>query len=532
VSKLTRALCLAALLAASSACHAAKTLVYCSEGSPEGFNPQFFLTGATADASSIPIYNRLVAFAPGTTSVVPSLAESWTGSADGLVYTFKLRQGVKFHSNAKFKPTRDFNADDVLFSYFRMADPNHPFHRVKHGQTYVNFDDMGMNRIVDKLEKLDPYTVRFTLKHPEAPFVANLAMDFASILSAEYADKMMAAGTPEVIDHEPIGTGPFQFVSYQKDTVIRYKAFDAYWDGRPKIDHLVFAITIEPSVRYAKLKAGECHVMALPKPGDVLLMKNDPDIKLLAKEGMNIGYIGFNIEKKPLGDKLVRQALNLAVDKRAIVRTVYQEFGQVAKNPIPPSMWSHNDRVGEYPYDPARARELLAKAGLAGGFELELWYLPMSRPYNPDGRRMAELVQADWEKIGVKTRLVTFEWSEYRRRAKAGEHQAMMFGWFSGNGDPDNLFVPQLGCDAVKGGGNVSRWCDPRFERLVQQAKTLPLESSRARLYEQAQQIVFEEAPRINIAHSVGFTPVRKEVLNYVMDATGHHDFSKVDLAR
>ena len=227
----------AVLLAGTGQAFAAKTLVYCSEGSPEGFNPQFFTTGTTLDASSVPMYNKLVEFDLGTTNVVAGLAESWTAAPDGLSYTFKLRRGVKFHANSKFTPTRDFNADDVLFSYNRMADPAHPFHKTSPGQTFAYFDDMDMKNIVDRLEKVDPTTVRFVLKKPEAPFMANLAIDFASVLSAEYADKMKAAGTPEVIDREPIGTGPFQFVSYQKDAVIRYKAFDAHWSGRPKIDN-------------------------------------------------------------------------------------------------------------------------------------------------------------------------------------------------------------------------------------------------------------------------------------------------------
>ena len=134
---LLRAALIAGLLLSSSAALAKGTLVYCSEGSPEGFQPQFFTTGTTFDAVSVPMFNRLVEFEIGTTNIVPALAESWTVSPDGKTYTFKLRKGVKFHSNANFKPTRDFNADDVLFSYNRMADPNHPFAKVTPGQTYA-----------------------------------------------------------------------------------------------------------------------------------------------------------------------------------------------------------------------------------------------------------------------------------------------------------------------------------------------------------------------------------------------------------
>ena len=520
-------------LAALPAAAAAKgTLVYCSEGSPEGFQPQFFSTGTTFDAVSVPIFNRLVEFETGTTNIIPALAESWTVSPDSKVVTFKLRHGVKFHSNANFKPTRDFDADDVLFSWNRMADDNHPFHKMTAGQTYAYFDDMGMKNIVDKVEALDKYTVRFTLKRPEAPFLADMAMDFASINSAEYFDVMQRKGTPNAADIYPIGTGPFQYVSYQKDATIRYKAFDQYWKGRPKIDNLIFSITRDATARYAKLKTGECQVMAFPKPADLAEMNEDPQLTVLQKEGLNVGYIAFNVEKKPFDNKLVRQALNLATNKAAILKAVYQGQGQVAKNPIPPILWSYNNAVQDYPYDVAKAKQLLAQAGYPNGFEVDLWYLPVTRPYNPDGKRMAEMIQADWEKIGVKAKLITYEWAEYRKRSKTGEQTVMMFGWSGDNGDPDNFFVPLLGCEAVKGGGNVARWCNKSFEDLVIKAAQTPGKAERTKLYEQAQVIFKEEAPWITLAHSVRFDPIRKEVKGYKMDSTAHHYFTTADIVK
>ena len=528
---LLRAALVAGLLLSCSTALAKGTLVYCSEGSPEGFQPQFFTTGTTFDAVSVPMFNRLVEFEIGTTNIVPALAESWTVSPDGKTYTFKLRKGVKFHSNANFKATRDFNADDVLFSWNRMADDNHPFHKMTAGQTFSYYDDMGMKNIVDKVEKIDDYTVRFNLKRPEAPFLADMAMDFASMLSKEYFETMQKKGTPNAADVYPIGTGAFEFVSYQKDATIRYKAFDKYWGGRPKIDNLIYSITRDATARYAKLKTGECQVMAFPKPADLDEMKKDPQLSVLQKEGLNIGYIAFNVEKKPFDNKLVRQALNLATNKDAILKAVYQGNGQVAKNPIPPILWSYNNAVQDCPYDPAKAKQLLAQAGMPNGFELELWYLPVTRPYNPDGKRMAEMIQADWEKIGVKAKLLTYEWAEYRKRAKGGEHQVVMFGWSGDNGDPDNFFVPLLGCEAVKGGGNNARWCNKPFEDLIIKAAQTPKQADRAKLYEQAQVIFKEEAPWITVAHSIRFDPVRKEVKGYKMDATAHHYFDKADIA-
>jgi dipeptide transport system substrate-binding protein len=534
-SRLARAAVVAAVAAiawASGPVIAKGTLVYCSEGSPEGFQPQFFSTGTTFDAASVPMFNRLVEFEIGTTNVVPALAESWTIAPDGKAYTFKLRKGVKFHRNANFTPTRDFNADDVLFSWSRMADENHPFHKLTAGQTFAYFDDMGMKNIVDRVEKIDPYTVRFVLKRAEAPFLADMAMDFASILSKEYFDAMLAKGTPHAADAYPIGTGPFEFVSYQKDATIRYKAFDQHFRGRPKIDHLIYSITRDATARYAKLKTGECQAMAFPKPADLDAMRKDPQLTILQKEGLNVGYIAFNVEKKPFDSKLVRQALNYATNKDAILKAVYQGNGQVAKNPIPPILWGYNDAVQDYPYDPAKARQLLAQAGYPNGFEVDLWYLPVTRPYNPDGKRMAELIQADWEKVGVKTKLVTYEWAEYRKRSKTGEQAVMMFGWSGDNGDPDNFFVPLLGCEAVKGGGNVARWCNRPFEDLVIKAAQTPNQGERAKLYEQSQVIVHDEAPWIPIAHSVRFDPVRKEVKGYKMDATAHHYFNNVEIVK
>lgn len=271
----------------------AKTLIYCSEGSPEGFNPQFYTAGTTFDASSRQIYNRLVEFELGTTKVIPGLAESWSVSDDGRVYTFNLRRGVKWHNTLAFKATRDFNADDVVFSFERQLKKDHPYHNVS-GGSYEYFNGMDMPNLLIGIEKLDDYKVRLSLKEPEAPFIANLAMDFASILSAEYADVMMAAGTPEKVDLDPVGTGPFQLVGYQKDAVIRYKANPDYFRGKAAIDNLVFAITPDASVRFAKLKAGECHVMPYPNPADVAAMQRDPNIQVLDQEGLNVGYLAFN----------------------------------------------------------------------------------------------------------------------------------------------------------------------------------------------------------------------------------------------
>jgi len=506
----------------------AKTCVFCSEGSPEGFNPAFYTAGTTFDASSRPIFDRLVLFELGTTKTIPGLAEKWTISPDGKTYTFHLRKGVKFHTTKNFTPTRDFNADDVIFTFERQRDKNQPYHKVS-GGNYEYFVSTGMAALIQSIEKKDDYTVVFNLVKPDAPFIANIAMDFASIHSAEYADKMMKAGTPQEVDLNPVGTGPYVLVQYQKDSTIRYESHKQYWRGPAKIDKLVYSITPDASVRYAKLKAGECHVMPYPNPADLAQMAKDKDINLMQKEGLNVGYLAFNTEKKPFDNVKVRQALNMAINKQAIIDAVFQGAGKIAKNPIPPTIWSYNDKVKDYPYDPTAAKKLLAEAGFPNGFETDIWAMPVQRPYNPNARRMAEIIQADWDKIGVKAKIVTYEWGEYLKRSKEGEHQTLLLGWTGDNGDPDNFLAVLLGCEAV-GSANRARWCYKPFDDLLKQAKITSDVAERTRLYEKAQVIFKEQAPWVTIAHSVVFKPMRNEVVNFKIDPFGGHVFYGVDI--
>lgn len=507
----------------------AKTLVFCSEGSPEALNPQIVTTTTGINAAR-PMFNNLIEFEPGSTKIVPALAESWTISDDGTIYTFKLRAGVKFHSSRTFKPTRDMNADDVTFSLMRQWKEDHPYHKVSNS-TYDYFKDMGMPELLKAIEKVDDRTVRITLTRPEAPFLANMAMPLSAILSAEYADQLMRAGTPERLDQEPIGTGPFAFVSYQKDIALRYRVFPEYWGGRQPLDSLVFSITPNPLVRLTKLRAGECQVMAFPNPGDTSQIEGNPALKLLRQEGLNIGYLALNTSRKPFDDVRLRRAINAAIDKKSIIDAVYQAAGTVAKNPIPPTMWSYNDAVQDYPYDPALAQRLLAEAGYPDGLETDLWYMPVSRPYNPNAKRIAEMIQTDLAKIGVRVRLITDEWSRYRARLQAGEASMAMFGWTGDNGDPDNFLNVLLGCTAARpGGNNIAKWCNADYDALVTRARLTANQGEREQLYRQAQEIFKKEAPWVPIAHSVVYMATRNEVSGFRMDPLGRHPFEGVDL--
>ncbi|RKP49406.1 ABC transporter substrate-binding protein [Trinickia fusca] len=516
-------------VAASAAPLPAKTLVFCSDASPAGFDPAQYTTSVENSAAGYTVYNRLVEFEQGGTKVEPGLAQSWDVSPDGKTYTFHLRHGVKFQTTAYFKPTRELNADDVVLTFERMLDPDNAL-RKQYPVSFPYFVDLGLQKNIEKIEALDPYTVRFTLRNVSAPFLSELAMPFTSILSGEYVDQLLRAGKAQDLNQYPVGTGPFIFRSYTKDASIRFDGNPDYWKpGVVRLSKLVFEITPDPAVREAKLKKNECQVMVYPRPTDITELQADPDLQVPQQVGFNVGFLAYNTTHKPLDNVDVRRALDMAIDKLTIVKQVYQGAGQVASNPMPPTQWSYDKTLTDAPYDTAKAKALLAKAGYPDGFDITLWAMPVQRPYNPNARLMAELIQADWAKIGVRAKIVTYEWGEYVKRAHAGEHDTMLIGFTGDNGDPDNWLGVLLSCAAVKG-SNFAKWCYQPFDDLIVQAREMTDQAQRTKLYVQAQQIFKDQVPFTPIAHSIVYQPMRKDVMGFKIDPFGPTQFWNVGM--
>ena len=506
-----------------------KIFVYCSEGSPSSFNPQLETDGSTFNITHH-ILDRLFTFEHGSTKVTPNLVEKWEVNETGLEYTFDLKKGVKFHTTSYFTPTREFNTDDVLFSFNRQRDNKHPYYKIG-GGVYSYFQSMDMQNLIKDIVKINDHKVKFILSKPNAPFIANLAMEFTAILSKEYADKLLEAKTPEKIDHEPIGTGPFVFRQYTKDTLIRLNDFEDYFSKRGNITTLIFAITPDANVRLQKLRANECQLIAYPAPADLEGIRKDTNLTLLEQSGLNIGYLSMNVRKKPFDNKLVRQAVNHALNRQAYIQAVYLGNAQVAKSPLPPMVLGYNDTMKEYDYDIDKAKALLKKAGLSKGFKTDLWTLPVARPYNPSGRRLGEMMQADLAKVGIQVRLVTYDWPTYLDKRDKGEHSLAQAGWQGDNGDPDNFLHILLSCAAaVKGRSNNAGWCHKSFDDLVTKAQQTTNTEKRAQLYKKAQVIFKEEAPWVLIAHSTVYRALRKNISNYKISPIGRDVFTFVEM--
>lgn len=281
--------------------------------------------------------------------------------------------------------------------------------------------------------------------------------------------------------------------------------------------------------RLAKLQTNECQIIPAPAPVQFEEIKKNSDLTLHSVDALNVGYLAFNTEKKPFDNVLVRQALNYATDKKAIINAVFLGSGTVAKSPIPPNMLGFNNDLKDYDFDPQKAKELLKKAGLENGFEATLWSMPVQRPYNPNSRRIAEMIQSDWAKVGVKAKIVSWEWGEYLSGMRKGEHETALFGWMSDNGDPDNFADVLLGCNSIKTGSNAARWCDKAYNALVQKAKQVSKPQERAALYQQSQEIFYQQAPWIALANGKTFYATRSNVSGYSVSLMGS-DFSKAKL--
>ena len=505
-------------------------LVYCSEGNPESFNPQLVTSGTTIDATSHQIYSRLVDYDTQSGKLVPALATSWAMSDDGLSYRFTLRENVQFQHSKRFTPTRPFNADDVLFSFKRIIDTQHPYHFVSR-TGYPFFQSIGFSEQVKGIEKINDHEVVFYLTRKDASFLSNLATDFAVILSDEYAQQQLALGHPENVDHFAIGTGPFTLVQYAKNEYIRYRRHPDFWGEPAKIDMLVFDITPKSTVRLAKLIAGDCSVSALPKAGELPVIKQHEELNIESQPGLNVAFWAFNTQKPPLNDVRVRRALAYAVDKQNILRAVYQNTAIEATGVLPPASWAYDNNKGLVDYNPQKARDLLKEAGIKN-LSIDIWAMPVARAYNPNALKTAELIQSDLANIGVKVNIVSYDWSVFSQRLSRDDYDSVLIGWNADNSDPDNFFTPLLSCAAMQSNNNRSRWCNPEFDAILDSAREVSDQGERKVIYQQAEAFLAEQVPMLSLAHAKRVALTRHDVKDMQLTPFGGISFAQTSQAQ
>jgi len=545
-------------------------IIYCSESNPVTFNPQLDTSSTTSDASSHQLYDRLLDFDPESGRIVPSLASSWLVSDDGLTYAFQLRKDVWFHTTHYFEPTRNFNADDVIFSIDRWRLRSHPYHYVSGGR-YPYFESIGLAQNIASVERINGYRVEITLKRRDSSFLANLATDFAVILSEEYASQLTLAGSPSKIDELPIGTGPFKFDSYRKDHFIKYLRHDNYWRAQSSdenygtesqtetdfarteneseealftqtngqvdtfdeavVEQLIFDITPRSSLRLAKLMTGECDATAFPAQTELEVIRTREDLTLAEKPGLNIGFWAFNTQRPPFDNPDVRRALAAAIDKNTLLEAVYFDSATRAKTLLPAASWAFQNDADDTAYNPVLARKLLTDAGVEEGFSMTIWAMPVERSYNPNATKMAELIQRYLKDVGIEATIVSYDWATFRRHLLEGLHDSVLIGWSADNGDPDNFYRPLLSCGAISSGTNRAMWCNEDYDKLLNDAlKTEDIEA-RTAIYRQVNRLLYERLPLVPIAHAYRYQAYRNELEGMTINPFGGVRFGGVEKA-
>ncbi|WP_432360815.1 ABC transporter substrate-binding protein [Sporosarcina sp. UB5] len=490
------------------------TLVFGRGGDSTSLDPSRVTEGETFKVT-VNLYETLLNFGEQDTTIQPGLAKEW-GTDDGLTYTFTLQEGVKFHDGT------DFNADAVVKNFERWANGDadkFPYYNSMFGGFK---GDEG--HVIESVNADGDYTVIIKLKRQQAPFLKNIAMSMFAIASPTAFEK-----GDDQFERNPVGTGPFKFVEWKSNDSITIEKFDKYWqEGLPKLEKIIFRSIPDNSARLNALIAGEIDLADGINPSDGEKIESNAKLQLIERPSMNVGYLGLTVTRPPFDKKEVRQAMNHAIDKKTIIESFFEGRANAAKNPMPPSISGYNNDIEPYEYNPEKAKELLAKAGYPNGFEMELWAMPVPRPYMPDGAKVAEVIQSNLADIGIKAKIVSYEWPTYLDKASKGEADAFMLGWTGDNGDADNFLYVLLDEDNI-GSNNYTYFKNDEMHDLFIEAQTEVDENKRIELYKKAQEIIHEEAPWVPIAHSTPLLAAAKELTGFVPHPTGSDLLSNVE---
>ena len=521
-------------------------LIYCTNASGFSFNPQTADAGTSMNVVTEQIYNKLFEIKNHSATVTPSLATSYSISDDGKTILINLRKGVKFHHTPWFTPTRDFNAEDVVFSINRVLghdtylpilnqdNPTHdknPQYRVFHEQAkkvrFPYFDSIKLNQKIKSVSAVNPYLVKIELFEPDSSILSHLASQYAIIFSQEYTYQLSADDNLAQLDTHPVGTGPYQVQDYVYNQYVRLLRNDNYWNKDAKIQYIVVDLSSDRTGRLVKFFNNECQIAAYPEVSQLgLLHDNDERYYLQSADGMNLSYLAFNFNKPLMQDAQIRQAISRSINRARIVRNIYHNTATVANNIIPNVSWASSVNTPEFDFDysPKQAKKILQDKKLY----LTMWVLNEEQMYNPSPLKTAELIKWDLAQAGVevKVRSVTRTFLLEQLNHATEDYDMILTGWLAGNLDPDGFMRPILSCDTKNEVANLSNWCNPKFNELMDNALTSTALSDRAKDYNAAQDLVLNELPIIPIANVKRFLVASSKVKGVQVTPFGSMNFS------
>jgi peptide/nickel transport system substrate-binding protein len=481
-------------------------------------------TSANSLAPASHIYEGLTGFEPGTTNPVPALAVSWDATADGLEWTFNLRDGVKFHDGT------DFDADAVVFNFERWWDTDNPYNLGADQFIYWDYMFQGFKgndtSVLAGVEAVDSSTVKLMLNVPNASLLNTLTMEnfrFASPTAIE--EQGDTYGTAE---GQAVGTGPFMVDEWVKEDHLTLARFDDYWGEAPTLDKIIYRVIPDTSAAFLALQAGEIDALSMwasPSPDDINAAMDDPNLQVVYNPGLNVGYLGLNHGKAWLQNINTRLAIAHAIDKQAIIDAMYPGDAVPASQFVPESLWGYNDSIVDYPYDVAAAQDFL-QAAVDEGVEIPdpaiFYVMPVSRAYYPDPQAIGELIQAQLAEIGINTEIQSPAWPDpylSDLEEDGTKHDLFMLGWVGDNGDPDNFLCPFFCGGDTAFNNNGAGGGLPPDEEIADLLRSAVAETdfeTRKAMYEEINQMIFDRVIGMPVVTRTPPTLLRADVGGYV----------------
>jgi peptide/nickel transport system substrate-binding protein len=492
------------------------------------------------------IFETLVALKPGTTEPEPGLAESWEANEDGTIWTFKIREGVKFHDGT------DLDAAAVCTNFDRwynfpapLQNPSVSYYWQVAFGGFANTDpDSGApsESLYKSCEASDASTAVLTLTKPSATFIPALSQQAFSIASPQALEEFQAdAGTVDAdgVFHpegtfgteHPIGTGPFKFVSWTRNDRLVVERYDDYWGDKAKLDQVIFRPIADNAARLQALQTGEIQGYDLVEPQDIATIEGDSNLQILDRPAFNVAYVGFNISNPPMDNIEVRKAVAHGLDRQAVVDNFYSGRAEVATQFMPPEVVGYADDVTTYDYDPEMAKKILTDAGLTLPVKLDFWYpTDVSRPYMPDPKRNFEAFAASLNKSGFQIVPHSAPWNpDYLARNDNGTAGHLrLIGWTGDYGDADN-FIGTFFQNDQKAWGTDKKPL-PEVKKLLNDAEIETDETKREELYQQANRAIMEQLPGMPYAHSSPALAFTANVKGYQPSPTTNESFATVTI--
>lgn len=458
------------------------------EGDANSLDPQQYETLAEFQTLQN-VYEGLFSYDQKTLKPVPALAEKYEVSSDGLKYTFHLRKGVKFHNG------REMTADDVKYSFNRLANPKiaTTYARALILGTVVGFDDVDSGKATELsgVKVVDPLTVEITLSQANSAFLPQLTMVPAAIIPKEAADDA------KTFNEKPVGTGPFKVTEWVRQQQITLVANPDYWGDKPKLDKVILRVIPEKSSAMVEFAAGNLDLVIVP-PSDVARIKADTSLQGRVQDQsiLSIFWFMLNVTKPPLDNVKVRQAMSMAIDRAALVKAVLQGQGTPAVGPIPPGLSAYDPSYNPYPFDIDKAKQTLADAGFPNGVDIEI----RTWTDEVEGRVLAA-VQASWAKAGIRAKINRTEYTAYIDDLTKCNIQVGTSSWTADYADMDNFIIPIPLTDQSTQGKACGYGQFPKVKELALKALTQPLGKDRDATYQAAQKEAVDNAEGIFIYH-------------------------------